>query len=173
MNLPLFFDCCRAFRLRMSFQAFLLRHIAYPVVGDVDGHLEARRREQSNLPHAFRQLPLPLRVKPRLCCRPFHWSTRPSVINIAPQKKGAHSSAGMRALLVSVQDRLPRCLPISSATRLSFHSGPVALRHQITLVLPVRRTSLLYKRRTAVGCYSLRHSITTPCRHKKRSLLIA
>jgi len=36
---------------------------------------------------------------------------------------------------------------ISSATRPSFYSGPVALRHQITLVLPVRRTFFSFQKK--------------------------
>ena len=48
-----------------SFQAFLLGHIGYPVIGDIDGHLETRRGEEADLLQALGQLPLPLRVKAR------------------------------------------------------------------------------------------------------------
>ena len=46
-------------------QAFLLRHIAHPVIGNIYRHLETRRGEQADLLQALGQLSLPIRVKVR------------------------------------------------------------------------------------------------------------
>ena len=62
----------------------------------------------------------------------------------AIKKEHAHLPR-MRVLLVSVITGCQDAYLISSATRLSFYSGPVALRHQITLVLPFRRTFFQYE----------------------------
>ena len=46
----------------------------------------------------------------------------------------------IRALLESVKSRVPRCISHLFGNPAILMSGPVALRHQITLALPVRRT---------------------------------
>src|SRR6266540_3376659 len=66
-------------------------------------------------------------------------------------KKGALSSSEDERSLYRQNTGCQDAYLISSATGYPFRSGSVALRHQITLVLPVRRTSI-YRNRRSTNC---------------------